>query len=341
MIDPQPPQPPLVQVHNLHVTFASRRRLPWQPVRHIHAAREVHFAIAAGQTFGLVGESGSGKSTVARAILRLLRPTAGTIQVTGRDVTTLKGREMLAYRRQVQAVFQDPHSAINPAHVVGDVVGELLTRHRDIRPGRERDACAAALLTQVGLSPDYLERFPYELSGGQRQRVAIARALAAEPQVLVCDEPTSALDVSVQGQVINLLMDIREQKGVSYLFIGHNLHVVRHISDVVGVMYHGYLVETGPARRVYREPAHPYTQMLLESVPVPDPVQQKQRAARRRMQQQASTTPDKPQLAAGCPFQHRCPAVMDICRHTMPPPVPVPGGGEVRCHLAMASEEGC
>ncbi len=332
-------QPPFLCVHNLHVTFAAQRHLPWNPVRHIHAVREVSFAIPAGHTFGLVGESGSGKSTVARAILRLLRPAVGTIQVAGREVTTLKKREVLAYRRQVQAVFQDPHSALNPAHLVGDIVGELLTRHQGIRPGRARDARAAELLAQVGLSPDYLDRFPAELSGGQRQRVAIARALAVEPQLLVCDEPTSALDVSVQGQVINLLMDIRKQKGVAYLFIGHNLQVVRHISDTVGVMYRGYLVETGSARRIYHEPAHPYTRMLLESVPVPDPVQQKQRATQRRAHEQMGTTPGAPPVGGGCPFQHRCPKVMDICRHTMPPPVPVPGDGEVRCHLATTSEQ--
>jgi oligopeptide/dipeptide ABC transporter ATP-binding protein len=320
-------------VNNLHVTFAGQRRLPWRPAHHVHAVREVSFAIAAGSTFGLVGESGSGKSTIGRAILRLLQPGQGSIQVAGREVTALRGREMLAYRRQVQAIFQDPYSAINPAHVVGEVVGELLTRHRHIRPGRARDARVAELLAQVGLSHEYLERFPSELSGGQRQRVAIARALAVEPQMLVCDEPTSALDVSVQAQVINLLMDIREQHGVSYLFIGHNLHLVRHMSDTIGVMYRGYLVESGPTRRVYQEPAHPYTQMLLEAVPVPDPLEQQQRATRRRLLDQAGSAAGEPQPAGGCPFQGRCPLMMDVCRETMPPPTAVPGGGMARCHL--------
>lgn len=328
------PPPPFVQVDDLHVTFTSPGRWPWQPARHVHAVREVSFAIAAGTTFGLVGESGSGKSTVARAILRLLQPARGSIQVAGREVTTLKGRDMPAYRRQVQAIFQDPYAAINPAHLVREVVGELLTRHQRIRPGRERDARVAALLVQVGLSPDYLDRFPYELSGGQRQRVAIARALAVEPEMLVCDEPTSALDGSIQSQVINLLMDIRAQQGVTYLFIGHNLHMMRHISDVVGVMYRGYLVESGPTQRVYRQPAHPYTQMLLEAVPIPDPHVQKARAARRRTLEQADGVAGEPEITAGCPFQTRCPAVMAVCRHTMPPATTVPGGGIVRCHLA-------
>lgn len=327
------PQPPFASIDNLHVTFAGQRRLPWLPVHHIHAVREVSFAIAAGSTFGLVGESGSGKSTIGRAILRLLQPTRGSIQVAGREVTALRGHDVLSYRRQVQAIFQDPYSAINPAHVVGEVVGELLTRHQYIRPGRARDARVAELLARVGLSHEYLGRFPYELSGGQRQRVAIARALAVEPQMLICDEPTSALDVSVQAQVINLLMDIREQHGVAYLFIGHNLHLVRHISETVGVMYRGYLVETGPTWRVYREPAHPYTQMLLEAVPVPNPLEQKQRASRRRMLDRPGSPMGEAQPAGGCPFQGRCPLVMDICRQTMPPPTPVPGGGDVRCHL--------
>lgn len=330
--------PPFAQVNDLHVSFAARRRLLWRPVPPVYAVREVSFSMAAGRTFGLVGESGSGKSTVARAILRLLRPNAGTVHVAGREIAALRGRDMLHYRRQVQAVFQDPYAAINPAHVVSDVVGELLTRHRNMRPGRERDARVAEVLAQVGLSSEYLDRFPYELSGGQRQRIAIARALVVEPQMLVCDEPTSALDVSVRGQVINLLLDIQAQKQIAYLFIGHDLHLVRHISDVVGVMYRGYLVETGPTERVYYAPAHPYTRMLLDAVPVPDPVQQKQRAARRRLLRQDDATLGEPAVLAGCPFQARCPEVMDVCRQTMPPPTGVPGGGTVRCHLVSGSE---
>lgn len=334
MIDLSAPSAPFVQVEQLQVTFASQRRMPWQPNPPIHAVRDVSFTIAAGTTFGLVGESGSGKSSVARAILRLVQPQRGSIQVAGREVTGLKGRDLLAYRRQVQAIFQDPYSAINPAHVVSEVVGELLTRHRRIPPGRERDARVSELLRQVGLSREYLDRFPYELSGGQRQRVALARALAVEPELLVCDEPTSALDNSIQSQVINLFMDIQAQKGVTYLFIGHNLNLVRHISAVVGVMYRGYLVETGPTRRVFAEPAHPYTQMLLEAVPVPNPVQQKQRAARRRMLERPASALGESQPGVGCPFQTRCPLVMDLCRQQMPPATSVPGGGVVHCHLA-------
>lgn len=302
----------------------------------MHAVREVSFAIPKGQTFGLVGESGSGKSTVARAILRLIPLAAGKIQFAGRDVAELAGTDLLAYRRQVQAIFQDPYSALNPSHVVEEIVGELLTRHGAIHAGRERTARVAELLAQVGISHHYLDRFVYELSGGQRQRVAIARALAVEPHMLVCDEPTSALDVSVQGQVINLLLDIQAQRGVSLLFIGHNLHTVRRISDTVGVMYRGYLVESGPTARVYSAPAHPYTQMLLEAVPVPDPVQQKQRAARRRLLDRGGGIVGAGNVASGCPFQARCPAVMDICYQTMPAPVSVAGGGIVRCHLASA-----
>ncbi|NJP04561.1 MAG: ABC transporter ATP-binding protein [Chloroflexaceae bacterium] len=325
---------PFLQVRDLGVTFLPPRRLPWKAPHRVHAVREVSFAIAAGRTFGLVGESGSGKSTVARAILRLLRPDRGSIRVANQEITTCKGRDLLAYRRQVQAVFQDPYASLNPSHVISSTIGELLTRHRNVRPGRERDQMVVALLSQVGLSQEHLDRFPYELSGGQRQRVAIARALAVAPQMLICDEPTSALDSSIQSQVINLFIDIREQHGVTYLFIGHNLHVVRHISDVIGVMYHGYLVETGPTWRVYQEPAHPYTQMLLQAVPIPDPIQQKHRAAQRRLLHHPSVNSDQADLIAGCPFQHRCPAVMDVCRQTMPGATTVVNGGEVRCHLA-------
>jgi ABC-type glutathione transport system ATPase component len=209
-----PLSPPFAELNDLHVTFAGQRRWPWQPVRAIHAVRDVSFAIAQGSTFGLVGESGSGKSTVARAMLRLLQPhqERGSIRVANREITSLSRSDLFAYRRQVQAIFQDPYTALNPAHVVGAVVGELLTRHRHIPPGRQRDMLVGDLLSQVGLTPEYLDRFPYELSGGQRQRVAIARALAVEPQMLVCDEPTSALDVSVQAQVINMLLDIQQQR---------------------------------------------------------------------------------------------------------------------------------
>ncbi len=326
-------QPPFVHVQNLQVTFTSRRRLPWQTAQPIHAVREVSFTIGGGSTFGLVGETGSGKSTIARAILRLVQPTRGTILVGGREVTTLQGREVLGYRRQVQAIFQNPYASLNPSHMVGEIIGELLTRHRGVRPGSTRDKLAGELLAQVSMSQDLLDRFPYELSGGQRQRVAIARALAVEPQMIICDEPTSALDVSIQGQVINLLMDIQEQKGVTYLFIGHNLSIVRNISAVVGVMYGGYLVESGPTQRVYAEPTHPYTRMLLASIPVPDVARQRERVAQRRRFEHAEETTHALHRLGGCPFQHRCPLTQAICRQTMPAPTPVAGGGEVRCHF--------
>ncbi len=326
-------QQPFVQVDALDVTFKPRRRLPWQPVQPIYAVRDASFQIAAGSTFGLVGESGSGKSTLARAMLRLVQAERGSILVGGQYIGGLQGQDLQAYRRQVQVVFQDPSAALNPAHLVGDIVGELLTCHFGIKPGHRRDARVAELLAQVGLPAEHMDRFAYELSGGQRQRVAIARALAVEPQLLICDEPTSALDVSIQGQVMNLLMDIREQRGVTYLFIGHNLDVVRSISDVLGVMYRGYLVESGPAERVYREPAHPYTHALLAAVPLPDPALQRRRATKRRELNRAGAGATLPLTASGCPFQQRCPEVMDICRQQMPPPLPAPGGGEVRCHL--------
>ncbi|MDE3091070.1 MAG: ABC transporter ATP-binding protein, partial [Chloroflexota bacterium] len=254
-------------------------------------------------------------------------------------VSSLSGAHLVEYRRQVQVVFQDPYSSLNPSHIVGEIVGELITRHRGIRPGRARDEMVADLLQRVGLGRFVMERLPDELSGGQRQRVAIARALAVEPRLIVCDEPTSALDVSIQSQIINLLADLQASAGLTYLFITHNLAMARHISHNLAVLYLGYLVESGPTERVFAHPAHPYTEMLLASSPVPDPAQQRERAASRRRLNR-STNPStllraSPGIAVavtGCPFANRCPAVMDICRRTMPAQIQVSGGGSVCCH---------
>jgi len=230
-------------------------------------------------------------------------------------------------------VFQDPYSSLNPSHVVSEIVGELITQHRGIRSGQERDKIVGDLLEEVGLGRHFMERFPYELSGGQRQRVAIARALSVEPQMIICDEATSALDVSIQSQVINLLEEIQERTGVSYLFIAHDLAVVRHISHDIGVLYLGYLVETGPSERVYSETAHPYTAMLLSAEPIPDPARQKRRAEVRRMYHIDAEPPSPANLPLGCPFTNRCALVMDVCHDSMPDVTPVDGGGLVRCHL--------
>jgi len=245
----------------------------------------------------------------------------------------MNSRREKEYRSQVQVVFQDPYSSLNPSHVVGEIVGELITQHRGIRAGQDRDQIVGDLLEEVGLGRHFMERFPYELSGGQRQRVAIARALSVEPEMIICDEATSALDVSIQSQVINLLEEIQEKTGVAYLFIAHDLAVVRHISHDIGVLYLGYLVETGPAERVYNEAAHPYTAMLLSAEPVPDPERQKQRAEVRRMYHIDAEPPSPTNLPPGCPFTNRCALVMDVCHEGMPDETAVDGGGTVRCHL--------
>lgn len=321
-----------LEVEDLYIEYAGKRRFLGATPPPIKAVNGVTFAIGAGTTYGLVGESGSGKSTIARAILRLANPQRGSIKVAGREATALSGSDLFAYRSQVQVVFQDPYSSLNPSKTVGSIVGELITRHRGIK-GAERDAIVRDLLEKVGLGPHFLERYPYELSGGQRQRVAIARALSVDPHMIICDEATSALDVSVQSQVINLLEEIQEQTGIAYLFISHDLAVVQHISHHIGVMYLGYLVESGPAERIYAAPAHPYTEMLLTAVPVPHPATQRQRAQERRAVTLNAEPPSPANLPQGCPYANRCPLVMDICDEEMPGITAVPEGGTVRCHL--------
>ena len=326
-------QSPYLEIDNLHVEFSGRRRLFRPPPSPVKAVNGASFTIAPGKTFGLVGESGSGKSTIARTILRLTPAADGSIKVAGDEVTQMNNRREKKYRSQVQVVFQDPYSSLNPSHVVAEIVGELVTQHRGIRPGKERTQIVGDLLEQVGLGRHFMERFPYELSGGQRQRVAIARALSVQPEMIICDEATSALDVSIQSQVINLLEEIQEKTGVAYLFIAHDLAVVRHISHNIGVLYLGFLVETGPSERVYNKAAHPYTAMLLAAEPIPDPERQKNRAEVRRMYHIDAEPPSPANLPPGCPFTNRCALVMDICYQEMPGETPVDGGGTARCHL--------
>lgn len=303
------------------------------------AVREVSFGIEAAETFGLVGESGSGKSTTGRAILRLVEPETGCITFDGQDVTGFGRRVPRWYRQAVQVVFQNPTSALNPSLTVRELLAEPLRMHRQLSGELAQRPIIDELLEQVGLANYHRDRYPWELSGGQRQRVAIARALAVNPKLVLCDEPVSALDVSTQSQVINLLQDLQASLGVSYLFIAHDLSVVRHISHQVGVMYDGRLLETGPAERVYSAPAHPYTQTLLAAIPVPDPVRQRQhRALRRALRSQtppATVTSD----GVGCPFRTRCPYVMEICHTTMPEASSVNGGGSVSCHLQSSGPE--
>ena len=324
---------PFLAVQNLHVHFPGRQRLLREAMPTVRAVNGISFAIQPHRTFGLVGESGSGKSTVARAILQLTEVTAGTIRLDGTDVTRVPRDGELAFRKRVQAVLQDPYSSLNQVHQVRTIVGDGITRHFGIKPGPERERRIVALLDEVGLAGEFLDRYPYEMSGGQRQRVSIARALAVEPDLIIADEATSALDVSIQSQVINVLKRVQADTGVAFLFIGHDLDVVRHVSDNVGVMYLGYLVEQGGADGVYDSPAHPYTEMLIASVPVPEPVAQADRRALRQTFKNDAEPPSPSDLPRGCPFANRCPVAMDICSELMPDETAARHGGYVRCHL--------
>ena len=322
---------PLIKISNLSVNFKARGFLG--RLRYVvRAVNNVSFEIGGGKTFGLVGESGSGKSTIGRAILRLVDIDSGSIIFEGTDVTSFRRRTLFEYRRKVQTVFQDPYSSLNPSFRAKDTIGEIIKLHLKIK-GSEQNAMVVDLLKRVGLSKFHEERFPYELSGGQRQRVAIARALAAKPNLIVCDEAVSSLDVSTQAQVINLMEDLQNELGVSFLFIAHDLAVVRHLSQTIGVLNLGRLVETGPANRVYEKPAHPYTEMLLSSIPLPDPAEQRKRRNLRRRLCVDNEPPSPINPPSGCPFQTRCILAMDICREEMPASTPVSGGGVVLCHL--------
>ncbi len=321
-------QPALLEAEHLSVTFRLSRG-PLRRARRLRAVDDVSFEVAAGETLGLVGESGSGKSTTGRALLRLVEPDDGSVvRFRGDDITHLSQRRLRPLRRHLQMVFQDPYSSLDPSSIVADSVGEPLAVHD--RLGRvEREARVAELLEHVGLRRHHLRRYPYEFSGGQRQRIAIARAIALNPSLIVLDEAVSALDVSTQNQIINLLEDLRARFGVAYLFIAHDLSVVRHISDRVAVMYLGRIVERGPTAGVYERPGHPYTEALLSAVPVPDPAVQR---GRRRILLPGDL-PDPTNPPTGCVFHTRCAYVMDVCRTERPPEVVTEGGGIAACHL--------
>jgi peptide/nickel transport system ATP-binding protein len=325
-------RPPLLQVDDLAVTYPGRKRFLRPAPEPIRAVNGVSFALDRQRTFGLVGESGSGKSTLARALLQLVPTTGGRIELDGADVTRVPAREMRAYRSRVQAVLQDPYSSLNQAHDVSVIVGDPITVHRGIRRGRERNELVVELLAHVGLPADFVHRYPAHMSGGQRQRVSLARALAVRPDLIIADEATSALDVSIQSQVINLLRSVQRDDGVALLVIAHDLEVVRHMSDEVGVMYLGSLVERGDADSLYRGPTHPYTAMLIASIPAPDPAEQAERRATRRRVTIDAEPPSPAALPPGCPFANRCPLAMDVCSSEPPPEVAAWHGGTVRCH---------
>jgi oligopeptide transport system ATP-binding protein len=302
----------LLEIKNLSTHFPVRAGVLQKPVAWVRAVDNVSLTINPGETIGFVGESGCGKTTLGRTILRLYEPTAGEIWFEGKNITGLDGADLKSFRRRAQMIFQDPYGSLNPRMTIGQIVGEPLRIHQLCADANEERSRVAELLRAVGLSPDHARRYPHEFSGGQRQRIGIARALAVEPKFIVCDEPVSALDVSVQAQIINLLQELQEKLGLTYLFIAHDLAVVEHISDRVLVMYLGKVVEQATAEDLYAHPMHPYTQALISAVPAIDPATKRQRILL------PGDVPSPINPPSGCPFHPRCPKAIENCSKIVP-----------------------
>ncbi len=319
---------PLVRVRGLSMHFPIYKGLLRRQVGVVKAVDDVSFDVMPGETLGLVGESGCGKSTTGRAILRLYTPTAGTVEIEGRDIAPLEGDALRRLRPRMQMIFQDPQASLNPRMTVGSIIAEPLDEHRSMSR-RDKQERVSELMDAVGLSRAFANRYPHEFSGGQRQRIGIARALALDPAFIVCDEPIAALDVSIQAQVVNLLEDLQDRLGLTYLFISHDLSMIRHLATRVAVMYLGKVVELAPRDALYAAPKHPYTEALLSAVPSPDP---KREATRERIILKGDV-PSPARPPSGCTFRTRCPYAFDRCAAEAPAFHRLPGGRFAACHL--------
>lgn len=317
---------PILQVDHLKTHFDVTSGM-FQKKQIVKAVDDVSFEVYKGETFGLVGESGCGKSTLGRTIVKINPVTSGKILYDGTDITTLKGEEEKKFRKKVQMIFQDPYASLNPRMTVGEIIREPMVIHHLHGDQKEQEERVAELLQIVGLKPDHIRRYPHEFSGGQRQRISIARTLALDPEFIICDEPISALDVSIQAQIINLLKQVQKTMGISYLFVAHDLSMVKHISDRIGVMYLGHMMEIGESVSLYRNPMHPYTKALLSAVPIPDPKIAKSRE--RIILEGELPSPINP--PSGCPFRTRCPKATEQCAAEMPKMRQI-GDRFVACH---------
>ncbi|MBP3892363.1 MAG: dipeptide ABC transporter ATP-binding protein [Solobacterium sp.] len=318
---------PILSVKHLKTYFDVTKGI-FSPKQIVKAVDDVSFDVMPNETFGLVGESGCGKTTLGRTIVKLYDPVDGSIEFEGQDIAKIKGAKLKAFRKDMQMIFQDPYASLNPRMTVGEIIKEPMIIHEIYKTEEEREARAVELLRIVGLKPDHIRRYPAEFSGGQRQRIGIARALAVNPKFIVCDEPISALDASIQAQVVNLLENIQKEMNLSYLFIAHDLSMVKHISDKIGVMYLGNMVEVGPSNDVYHRPLHPYTVALLSAIPIPDPDVAKSKS--RIVLEGEIPSPINP--PSGCPFSTRCPKATERCRRERPKPIQV-GDRLVACLL--------
>lgn len=317
---------PLLRVENLTKYFPVTSGVFGRPIGAVRAVEDVSFTLQRGETLALVGESGSGKTTTGRCIMRLIEPTAGRVLFEGRDLCALSRKELRATRKRIQIIFQDPYSSLNPRMTVESVLSEAMAAH-GLHTRATRRSRVLELLDLVGLPREAADRYPHEFSGGQRQRIGVARALAVEPDLIVADEPVSALDVSIQAQVVNLLQDLQQQLGIAYLFVGHDLSVVRHIAHRVAVMYLGRIVELGPVNDIFERPAHPYTKALLTAVPRPEP------GRKREVTLLQGDIPSPLNPPSGCPFHPRCPEAIPVCSQAMPPEYEVAEHHMTRCVL--------